>query len=394
MALPIIEGSWKFTPMRDSLDPKPLQMTKFNKNINVLGKKSATFSFSLPLYSTGTAAATGVTALGSSTGYAIGKLFKHMFGGEVIPAGQTVDSGSASSIVLSATATTNFAANNILGVTTGNGAAYEWRVVDSVSSATITPKLNLSGSPDAGNAYAGTRYYLTDDSNPNDSTSLQFLVQGPEAQDAWAVIGCAMTSFAINFTPGEIPSVNFEFAAADWNNVSSTVVSYDATSITIGNFSPVPNVSGHYYRWTNGTVTYTASTGTTEGSQVHVSSEAWTPNVVFKPVTSPSGTNTIFQYIRGKGEGAVISGTFNVPYQSATWTDLRDNRTNVGLQRVIGGTPGSTFVIHIPTVQITKVDYVDDNGLQYQQVSWEGRNDLDSAGGTELLDSPINFYAC
>lgn len=393
--LPIIEGSWKFTPVQDQLDPKNIQLTKFNKTLNVLGKKSATFSFSIPLYSSGTAAADGVTALGAATSYALGKLLKQYFGGEVLPTGALITGGSTSSaIVDDAAASTNFPANNIIGVTTGSGAANEWRVVDSTSSQTVTPKLNFTATPDSSNAYAGARYYFTDDSNPNDSDSLQFFIQGPEAQDNWAIMGCAPTSMTLGITSGEIPTLTFEYTAAQWTNNTSGVYGYSTTGATVANFSPVPNVAGHFYRWTNGTVTYTASTGSTEGSQVHISQETFNFNCRFIPVTSPSGTNTIFRYVRGKGDGPVVSGTFNVPFQSTTWTDLRDNRTNVGLQRVFGGTPGSTFIIHIPTVQIVQVDYLDDNGLQYQQVSWEGRNDLDSAGGTELLDSPVNFYAC
>ena len=73
----------------------------------------------------------------------------------------------------------------------------------------------------------------------------------------------------------------------------------------------------------------------------------------------------------------------------------KTTKLNRGLFRVIGGLAGSTMIIDAPTVQVTNVQRVDENGLAYQQVSWEARHDavsVDGNGDDALSRAPFRIH--
>ena len=81
--------------MIDSLDPQQQVQSRLEYREEVLGKRSAKLTFTMNLAPTGTAAASGVSAV---TG-ALGTILKAVMGGESKGAGTTFTSGSTASVV-------------------------------------------------------------------------------------------------------------------------------------------------------------------------------------------------------------------------------------------------------------------------------------------------------
>lgn len=392
--VPVMEGTLEFGATQDMLDAMPLQTSKFDRYRKILGKRSATIKFSVPFYSTGTAANSAQAQVPSTTsttgGFALGVILKSIMGGEDNVTGSTFTGGSAGAPT---TGTNTFYVGNAVGYLNGSS-AYEWRVIDGGGSSPYTMKLAYSAAT-SGQAYAANQYYLTEDSGTNDSTTLQFCVQGAESDDVFLLLGCQLSSMSFETGLGTLPKITFEFTCANWVQDSAVTNPPPAFAggFALTTFSPIADVAGEMLQWTNGTNTYTASTGSTEGSQVHVAGESFNCTLGFTPVLSPSGVQTIQQYVRRKADGGpVMSGTFDAPYHSTFWADFKANRTALGLQRTYGGTPGSTLILCMPTVQIVDVQAIDSNGLRYQKVSWEARNDTDTGGTAAQEVSPFSIH--
>lgn len=392
--VPVSEGSLEMTAASEMLDPMPLQTHKFDRARKIAGRKSGRVKFSIPFYSTGTAANSAQAQVASTTstsgGFALGVILKSIMGGEDNVTGSTFTGGSASAPT---TGTNTFQPMNAIGYANAAG-GYEWRIVDTSATSPYNMKLAYSATP-SGQAYAANTYYLTQDSGTNDSTSLQFLVQGAESDDAFVFTGCQLVSMSLETGAGTLPKITFEFTAANWYQDSELTAAPPAFAggFSLSTFSPIADVTGEFLQWTNGTTTYTASTGSTEGSQVHIAKESFNCSLGFTPVSSPSGVQTIHQYVRRKADGGpIMSGSFDVPYHGTFWKDLKTNRTAIGLQRTFGTVPGSTMIIAMPTCQIVDVQAVDASGLRYQTVSWEARNDTDTGGTADQEVSAFSIH--
>lgn len=381
--VPFVEGSLSYTMNRDMLNPSIAQSYKFNQVEKVLGQYKAEISFSLNLCSTGTSASTGVAQLTSSTN-PLGLLLKHVMGGETGATGGTITGGTAS---IPTASTLSAVPGQMVGWgTTGTA----WRPVFSVGGTAFSLGLDCPSAP-SGNAYAATTYYMAQDSNPNDSTSLQFYVQGAEADDAFTIYGAACTSFAIEVSPEGLPKLNFTFSGVAFSTYADSWPISQGTYVASTGFAY--GKQGAYYAASNGSTTYTASSLSTEGSELFVSSETWEPAISMQLVTAPN-TNGLagIRYVRARS-APVIKGSMRFPFQSNTFRTHWTSTNNLSFFRVIGGTPGSTIILEAPTCQIQSWNLVDDNGLNYQEVTWEGRNDsYTDDGGSDLERSPFRIH--
>ena len=384
--LPFVEDSFSFTLDQDLLDPQYSQQYKYQIAEHVLGKRSATWSFTMNLASTGTSAGSAV-AQATSTTNPLGLMLKAVMGGETGYTGSAVTGGTAS-VPIATSASTRFGAGSVVGLTVSGG--YQWRPITSIATTSITLKLAASTTPTSTDCYAPTTYYLAQDSNPNDSTTLQFEVDGADPYDRFLLLGCQCTGMTISLENGALGRVTFSGVAADWAYNGATVTG-SIGAATYAATQPVPNVTGAYYQWTNGTTTYTASTATTEGSELHVAKETWEPSITHIPVTSPSGTQTILRYVRGRSV-PVVKGSFTIPHISNTQFTNRSGLVDKGYLRVLGGTPGSTVILDAPTTQVMNVQKANEGELNYQSVNWQGRNDGTTAGSTDLERSPFRIH--
>ena len=382
--VPAMEGTATVALGQEMLDPAYAQQHKDGRVTHILGRKSCSLSFSVPLASTGTAAASGISAVQG----ALGLLLAATMGGEDLGAGTTISDAGVADTDFDVASATGLTAGTAMGVLVGT--TTEWRVIENIATLNVTPKLNFSASPSNGAVVNScATYYLKQDPD----TSLQFAVYGAEQDDRWLLQGCQLQSMTLEVTSGQIPKITFTFSGATWTYGASTSTPITGSAIataTYSNVSPVAAVSGVYYQQTAGTATYSAST-----SRLDVSQEAWSPAMAYVPQTSPTGVQTVLRWVRNR-VNPVVSFTFNVPYQDTTWFAVRDAKTVKAFVRQFGsGTAGSTVLIEIPSAQVVDVQRVDDGGLAYQTVSCAAGLDTDIASNTgDQSFSPLRFHLC
>lgn len=383
--LPIREGSAQMTLTIDSLDPQQNVQSRVEYREEVLGKRSATLTFTLNLAPTGVAAGNGIVSVASG----LGILLKAALGGEWLDQGTTCTTGSSATAVKATDtgAAAQFPAGGVLGWV-NSSSILEVREIESVSGNTITLKHALSGSPANNDVlYNAATYYMTEDP----SQSLAMWVAGRETQDQWLLTGGQVVggfTVAIDPSGAALPSVTFNMTFARW--FSQAEMASPAASIgnaTYTHHSPIVGHAGEFRVWTVGASTLSTST------RVHASAIAYTPKVAFVPVTSPSGTNTVYRW-RASRAAPPVEGSFTTVFEDLTWWTARGNKTDHDVQYTMGQTAGSTVVLSAPTVQIVNPQRVaDGQGLAAQTIAWKGRRDTDVGSSTSALaKSPFRIH--
>lgn len=366
--VPAVEGSMTVQVMTDSIDPGQLQQYIHDYREEVLGKKSATLSFTMNLAPTGTAA---VTATSAVTG-ALGTILKAVLGGETKAAGSTSSTGSTATVInVQSGHGSRFTAGGALGWTNASG-VFEMREIESIATDAITLKHALSGSPaNTDPIYNVASYFFTSDP----TESLQFIAEGAESDDRWLLLGCQCTGMqmAIDVTGAQLPRITFTFAAANWLDSASTAGSLTGTigAATYSNFTPISGHAGELRVFTVAASTLVTS------SKVHASAIAFNPKVSFVPVTSPSGTNTIQRWRRAR-QVPPVEGSWTEIYEGLTRFTARTSKTDYAVFYQIGTTAGSAVLISVPCVQVVNPQRAPDaSQLAGQTVPWKARKDAD-----------------
>ena len=221
---------------------------------------------------------------------------------------------------------------------------------------------------------------------------MQFIVEGVENEDRFLLLGgqaVGGVTVAIDPSGAALPSIQFSMTFASWKTsaeTSGTITGTIANS-TYSNYSPIVGQAGELRAFTVGASTLSTS------SIVHCSALAFAPKVVFVPVTSPSGTNTIYRWRAGRAMPPV-EGSFTTFFQDYTWFTARSTKADINIAYQMGQTAGSTVVITAPTVQIVNPQRVaDGNQLAGQTVAFKGRRDTDTASSTTALaKSPTRIH--
>lgn len=382
--IPFREGSMQVVLTTDSLDPQQDVQSRMEYREEVLGKRSATIAFTCNFAPTGTAATTAQTSV---TG-ALGLLLKAVMGGETKAAGSTASTGSTTSVINVQTGHgSRWASGGAMGRVNTAG-QLEVREVESVATDAVTLKQGFSAAPSSTNKlYNCVTYSMTEDP----AESLQFLVQGVEAQDCWLLLGCQAVggiTVALDVTGAALPSVAFNFTAADYKMPAEMAVA--PTSIgtaTFTNYEPIVGHAGSLRVFTVGASTVTSA------SLVHASAIAFTPKISFVPVTSPSGTNTIYRWRAGR-VAPPCEGSFTPFFEDVQWWTARDSRTDKAVLYQSGITPGAAFVLSAPTVQITNPQRtVSGDEIAGQTITWKARRDTDvGSSSTALAKSPFRIH--
>lgn len=380
--VPMREGSGTMTLTLDSLDPMQSVQSRYEYREEVLGKRSATLQFTLNLAPTGTAAAASTAAVQG----ALGLLLKATMGGETLGTGTTFTGGTATQPTVTSAA--GFAAGGAIGWVNASG-ILEVREIESIASTTITLKHAFSGAPQNANvAYAAATYYFTED--PQES--LQFIVEGVEEQDRWVLLGgqaVGGVTLAIDPSGAALPSVQFSMTFANW--LSSTECAGTITgalgTATYTNYNPIVGFAGELRAFTVGASTLVTS------SLVHCSALSFAPKIAYVPVTSPSGTNTVYRW-RASRVSPPVEGSFTTFFSDYTWWTARANKTDVDIAYQMGQAAGSAALITAPTVQIINPQRVaDGNQLAGQTVAFKGRRDTDTgASTTALAKAPVRIH--
>lgn len=385
--LPIVEGSATVTLTRDELDPGQLVQSRLEGRKRVLGKRSATLSFQLNLAPTGTAAGDGVAAVQGG----LGLLLKNVMGGELLGTGSKAAAGSTAVVV---------------NVTPGEGSRWaspgqlmgwfnaagilEWREVESRSTDAITLKRGFSGAPTASDdLYNAATYYMTE--NPVDS--MAFAVYGLESDDRWLLTGCQAVggiTVALDITAAALPRITFNMTACDWfasDEMASPFTGSIGTA-TYTNYDPIVGEAGTFEAWVVGAPTFSTT------QTLHVSAVAWEPHIAYVPYTSPSGINTVKQWVASRNADSPVQGQFTVAYENTNWFTDRNSLTDYAITYVVGAKQGSSVVLSAPTIQVLNPQRAADaGGLAAQTIMWKGRRDTDVGAATsEIAKSPFRIH--
>lgn len=384
--LPIIEGSATLATNRDELDPGHLVQHRVEGRERLLGKRAATLSFQMNLAPSGTPGTNGVSSI---TG-PLGMLLKAVMGGEQLAEGSIAAAGSTAIIInVSAGDGAHWQyGGQVMGWANSAGIV-EWREVKSRSTDAITLKRGFSGVPATSDVlYNKATYYFT----ANPAESLAFLVEGLENEDRWLLTGGQAVgglTIAIDVTAGTIPRVTFSMTFARWyasDETGSSIVGTLGTA-TYSATNPIVGEAGNFASWVAGAPTFSTT------QAVHVSALAFEPHVTFVPYTSPSGVNTIKQWVAGRNADSPVQGQFTTVYQDTTWFTRRNSKTDVALMYVAGVTGADSFIISAPTTQVLNPQRAPDaSGLAGQIVMWKGRRDTDTAQTTDIAKSPLRIH--
>jgi hypothetical protein len=384
--LAIREGSGQLTLTRDSLDPQQLVQSRVEYRKEVLGKRSATFAFTLNLAPTGVVAnSTTVTVLSNELTI-LGAIFGGSRSGNE---GSTAQSASTATVINVATGHgVRFAAGGALGWVNASG-VLETREIESISTDAITLKHALSGSPASSDIiYNCVTIHYTEDP----TTSVQMLVEGVESDDRWLLLGgqaVGGVQLAIDPSGQALPGITVNMTFADWKQSNETAGTVTGTigTATYSNYLPITGHAGELRVFTVGASTLNTS------SLVHCSAIAFAPAVAYGPVTSPSGKNTIFRW-RASRAAPPATGSWTSPYEALTrWTE-RNNRTDKAVFYQMGAAAGQAVLISAPTVQLTNPQRVaDGSDIAAETVEWKARRDTDvGSSTTELAKSPFRLH--
>ena len=384
--LPIIEGSATMVVTRDEIDPGQLVQYRVEGRERVLGKRSATLTFSMNLAPTGTVANNSVSSVTSP----LGLVLKNAMGGEDLGEGSAAAAGSTASVINVSTGDgTHWESGNLMGWANASGIV-EWREVESRSTDAITLKRGFSGSPTTSNPlYNASTYYLT----ANNTASMAFIVEGLESDDRWLLTGGQCVggfTIAVDPTAATVPRVTFNFTFARWFDSSETGTPLTGTlaAATYTATNPIVGEAGSFEIWTVGAATYSTT------QSIHVSALAFEPHQQYVPYTSPSGVNTVKQWVPSRNSDSPVQGQFTVPFEGLTWFTARNSRSDLATTYTMGTAAGSAVVISAPTIQILNPQRVADaQGLAAQAVMWKGRRDTDAAASTtDLAKSPLRIH--
>jgi hypothetical protein len=265
----------------------------------------------------------------------------------------------------------------------------EWREVKSRSTDAITLHRGFSGTPATSDVlYNKATYYMT----ANPAESLAFIVEGLESDDRWLLTGGQAEggfTIAIDVTGGQIPRITFNLSFARWYDSTETGTPLTGTlgTATYSATSPIVGEAGLYEAWTVGAPTF----ATTQA--VHVSALSFEPHVAFVRYTSPSGVNTVKQWVKARNADCPVQGSFTTGYEAATWWTRRNSKTDIAQQYVFGVTGADSVLISAPCTQILNPQRVADaSGLAAQTIMWKGRRDTDTALTTDIAKSPWRIH--
>lgn len=229
--LPVIIDTVEDERLEDIVQPGHIIQRLDQRDAGVPMPREASRSFTTNLNTFGTKAAAGVEA----TQHALGLLLECGLGGKHISTGTTVNGGSATTTVIPLTSAASYKAGCGIGFATGTGGAIEYRIIESISTNTVTLKMALSSAPaNAAVAYGTVTYYLHNHPNGADPTYLQSTWEGYHPKDRWVYPGGALKSFAFEgLEPKAIPRIKWGWQHPMWGPADGSFCSANLRSATL-----------------------------------------------------------------------------------------------------------------------------------------------------------------
>lgn len=377
LAVPAM-GVPTWSPDMPLLDPQTLQQYIGGHVLQVHGPRSATLTVNVPLARHGILADTTTPSVDADQSCLIRMLKSGLGGYDGDNQGSTSAAGSTASVInVQAGHGSRFFAGGALAWENPTG-QLEMREIESISTDAITLKHALSAGPaNTDPIYNATTLYI----NEATPTSGQFRAIGKDADDAWSIRGCQLSSIGLTTAMGQIPVVALTYTCAEWVNMGSGSLA----GVTYANHIPISFNSGEFLYQTVGTVTRNI---------LGIREITWQPAVSWTPVRSPSGTNTIASFEMAHAS-PMMQGSFSPYYADQTHHDAWVNRTKKHLALSIVDADDGGWLLTAPTTQLGPVTAPQDaEGLSAQIVPFRCLLDEDTgAQTTALLRSPFRWHS-
>ncbi len=381
VSIPFQEGTATVDLVQEMHDPMHAVQHHHDYREEILGKKSCTIQFTIPLSPTGTLAGDATAALQG----ALGLLLSTFMGGEDLGTGSTASGVWSSAKSGDVGNGAGFEKGSAVGWVNTAG-ALECRPLANKATATLTTKLAFSATPaDEDTIYSCATYYLTQDPD----TSLNFAVRGQESDSDWLLMGCQLDSAALDLSFDGIPTLQLTFKGVNWlhgDDASGTFS--DIAPVTYTNTSPISGHAGRLMVRTTATALFTA------GVTVDANSVAFEPQLSYAAVPSPSGTSGVLRWRLSRNNGPSITGSFGTYFADQRWHDHRTNKDDLMVLYQVGTTTADGAVlIEAPCVQVTNAQEADASGIDGVNVEWKGRLDASVVTATtDLHLSPFRIH--
>ena len=387
--VPFTDGSLKWKTDQELFDPKIGSVLLEYQDKKVLGRAFPSLSFEMPLHSHGIAL-DGVNAIPTKATWALLRILTAVFGASTAPtnggARAVVAGSTTSTINVTAGRGTDFSPGQAVGVRVTGAAAgtIETREVLSVTANTITVTEQFSAAPvTGGTVYGAVSVYTIDDP----LTSLQFVMEGLEADDKLAFFGMQGSPKFTIPTTGDIPKMSLDLKGCRWARLASGAVA-PASFANLSLFGTVFNE----VHWT------TISGSTVARNVIDQSAQRYEPAIQYEAVRGSASANNNVIRMKRKQVRPPLKGGFTSLFQDSTWETERASATSKRLDMQLGNTPGTSGAggaIMICQRQMQASDVqpaTHESGIGGLQVSAEGRIPDSGTSAFTRAVSAMHFF--
>lgn len=391
--VPVMEGTGVWEPMQDTHNPLQQLQSLHDYQVEIIGKKHWSLSFSIAFAPTGTAVGNGITAVEG----AVGILLKTILGGVFLGTGSIAATGGWATAGAGDVASgdgVGFRAGGVAGhVSSG---VLHLRPVDEVDGDTLALKVRFPSAPASGDViYSGATYFFGRDPK----TSLQFIVEGDEGEDRWVLMGGQGTVKPTLNLDGEVQALAFEITGVKWlraEDAAGTANLYDTDlgTATYSNYEPLTGQEGECLLRTAGVLAYT-------GAPAHISSITFESGMTFAQVPSPSGVNGVLRWRVTRASGTPpIAGSVQTFYGGNTRQKDKEAKRTLMLFYRNGTVAGDAVAMEAPSIQIMHVKREAAGELAGESWTYKGRADTQSvipsgsptSGVIDMANSPWRLH--
>jgi len=356
-------------PDQEAIPDPSIQQRAELENPPILGLKSKTkLTFSTFLRGTGTAAASGVAALGAADLPESQLLSNAFSGGESLGTGSTISGSGATTTVLPCTSGAGFAIGQ--AVLVGSEAS----PIGNIATNNVTLIRALSSAPaDTTVVNASATYY------PNwgaiNSNSMQFQLRGSE-DDYHKFLGCQANFKLANLNPGQIPLINWDCFVATWAAGTTAAMTKDSWTNTTD--PPLIGSAG---------ALYIQDVGTTTINEIDASNLSFDVGLTWQVLNSPGGIQGVQGY---ELVGLVPTFDITINAWSDGWRDAFEANTGKYIHFQIGSTAGNTILIELQNCYIDKWERVGVNAITGTKIT--GKAYGYGATLTNIRRAPIKIH--
>jgi len=331
-------------------------------------KNMSKLTYEEALRSIGTANAAGDgTDAPATTTSSILHGFRSAFGFSVVGTGTTVNDASASAQSFDVTDASGL--NYGMAIAIEINGSLEVGIIMGISTNTITMFNSFSAAPaDEAEVYAAVQFY------PYFSAQTRQFRATDDLGQEFRLLGCRGVPSIKGLSPGEFPTVSWEWMVTDWSRTTGeTIARTDYSAVT----SPVPGYQSTVQ--INDTGTYTRNV-------VDVASIELDLGIEMKAQPSVSGVQGV----------ATINQTMVAPKmtitipQDATWHRELDPNTEKNIILTYGSVAGEMVTIMMPNATLDETPSDEDiEGVFGAKVTFRGR--YHTAGASPATDAPISI---